>query len=109
MRTGTVTGALWATRRVDGIPAGAFLSVSLDGGEQLVAFDVLGTGVGERVLVCQGSSVGRRLPATAPIDALIIGSVDMSEQVGPAGSPSPAAVNTPTPAPIRPITSNRRA
>ena len=41
-----VVGNVWATRRVDGIPSGAFLEVEVDGtGSRLVALDVLGCGV----------------------------------------------------------------
>ena len=54
MLKATVTGSVWATRRVEGIPRGAFLEVAPDGGAPLVAFDVLGSGVGERVLIATG-------------------------------------------------------
>src|SRR5207253_2756980 len=50
MLRATVTGAVWATKRVDRIPNGAFLEVEVDGGGRVVAFDVLGSGAGERVL-----------------------------------------------------------
>jgi ethanolamine utilization protein EutN len=76
MRTGTVTGSVWATRRLDGLPPGAFLTIDLDGGGELIAFDVLGAGVGERVLIAQGLSAARRFTAAAAIDALVIGSLD---------------------------------
>jgi len=79
MRTGTVTGAVWATRRLDGLPAGAFLRVALDGAGAIVALDLLGSGVGERVLVAEGMSAARRFPDAAPVDALIIGSLDREE------------------------------
>ena len=51
MLKATVTGTVWATRRIEKIPSGAFLEVEVDGGNRLVAFDVLGSGVGERVLI----------------------------------------------------------
>jgi ethanolamine utilization protein EutN len=77
MLRATVTGSVWATRRVEKIPSGAFLEVELEGGGHLVAFDVLGSGVGEHVLVVTGSVAsgwfGEEHP---PIDALIIGSID---------------------------------
>lgn len=78
MITGTVTGHVWSTRCVDGMPAGALLEVQVDGsGSRLIAFDVLGSGVGERVLVTQGSvAAGWFTGAPPPIDALIIGSID---------------------------------
>ena len=77
MLRATVTGAVWASRRIEKIPNGAFLEVEVDGGTTMVAFDVLGSGIGERVLVATGSVAsgwfGEDHP---PIDALIIGSID---------------------------------
>ena len=55
MLRATVTGAVWATRRIEKIPNGAFLEVEVEGGTRMVAFDVLGSGIGERVLVATGS------------------------------------------------------
>lgn len=72
----TVIGSVWATKRLDGLPPGAFLEVEVDGGARLVAFDTLGSGPGERVLIVQGSVAAAHLPGNPPIDALIIGSID---------------------------------
>jgi ethanolamine utilization protein EutN len=88
----TVIGTVWATRRLSEIPNGAFLEVRADGSEAvIVAFDVLGSGVGEEVLVVQGSVAsawfGQSHP---PVDALIIGSVDPTTttvQSSPKSSP----------------------
>lgn len=78
MIRGTVTGQVWSTRRIDGVPPGAFLEVEVDGaGSRLIAFDVLGSGVGEQVLVAQGSvAAGWFTGPPPPVDALIIGSID---------------------------------
>ena len=77
MLQAVVVGNVWSTRRIDGLPAGAFLEVEVTGsGDRLVAFDVLGTGIGERVLVAQGSVASGWLPDRPPVDALIIGSID---------------------------------
>ncbi len=79
MISATVTGHVWSTRRIDGLPAGALLEVEVDGsaGSRLIAFDVLGSGLGERVLVAQGSVAANWFVGTPPpIDALIIGSID---------------------------------
>ncbi|MDX6550267.1 MAG: ethanolamine utilization protein EutN, partial [Gaiellales bacterium] len=46
------------------------------GGSRLIAFDVLGSGVGERVLVATGSVASGWFESHPPIDALIIGSID---------------------------------
>ena len=77
MLRATVTDSVWATRRVEKIPNGAFLEVVVEGGDRLVAFDVLGSGVGEHVLVATGSvASGWFGDVRPPIDALIIGSID---------------------------------
>ncbi len=82
MVTATVVGNVWATRRLAEIPKGAFLEVEAEGsGQRFVAFDVLGSGVGERVLVAQGSVAAAWFPGEPPpVDALIIGSIDPPAQ-----------------------------
>jgi microcompartment protein CcmK/EutM len=89
MLTAKVTGNVWSTRRLAEIPNGAFLEVEAEGtGQRFVAFDVLGSGVGERVLIAQGSVAAAWFPGKPPpLDALIIGSIDE-----PSGGPrAPAA------------------
>jgi hypothetical protein len=40
MLTATVIGSVWATRRLAGLPSGAFLEVQAEGsGQRLIAFD----------------------------------------------------------------------
>lgn len=53
------------------------------GGDPLVAVDSVGAGVGELVVVCQGSSA-RLVPdlKEAPIDAVIMGIVDVVDVLG---------------------------
>ena len=78
MLKATVVGNVWSTKRVEGLPNGAFLEVEVDGGgTRLVAFDVLGSGVGEHVLVATGSVAAAYFPdPRPPLDALVIGSID---------------------------------
>lgn len=73
-----VIGNVWATRRLEDLPNGAFLEVEVeDSGARLIAFDVLGSGTGERVLVSTGSVAAAWFPGKPPpVDALIIGSID---------------------------------
>jgi ethanolamine utilization protein EutN len=73
-----VIGNVWATRRVEGLPTGAFLEIEVEGtGARLVAFDTLGTGVGESVLVATGSVAAAQFAGKPPaVDALIIGAID---------------------------------
>lgn len=86
MQRAVVTGNVWSTKRIDGLPNGAFLEVEIDGsGAKMVAFDVLGTGLGEEVLIAQGSVAAAWFPGTPPpVDALIIGSVDTVPAAGKA-------------------------
>ena len=96
MLTAKVTGNVWSTRRLAEIPNGAFLEVEAEGsGQRFVAFDVLGSGVGERVLIAQGSVAAAWFAGKPPpVDALIIGSID--EQAG--GTPAEATTGREKPA-----------
>jgi len=78
MLKATVVGSVWSTKRVEGLPSGAFLEVEVQGGgSNLVVFDVLGSGIGEHVLVATGSVAAAYFPDLhPPVDALIIGSID---------------------------------
>lgn len=71
---------VWSTKKVTGVPHGAFLEVEVEpGGSRLIAFDVLGSGIGEAVLVATGSVAAAWFEGEAPpIDALVIGSIDES-------------------------------
>lgn len=85
MLRAVVTGNVWSTRRIEGMPNGALLEVTVEGTEsRLIAFDVLGTGLGEHVLVTQGSVAAHWFPGTPPpIDALVIGSIDREPNAAP--------------------------
>ena len=79
MQRAIVIGNVWSTKRLKEIPSGAMLEIELEDGKgtRLVAFDVLGCGVGERVLVSTGSVAAAWFSGKSPpIDALIIGSID---------------------------------
>ena len=77
MIRGRVKGKIWSSRHVDTLPKGALLDVEIDGGGQLIAFDPLGCNAGEAVLITQGSVAAAYFNGrTAPVDALIIGSID---------------------------------
>lgn len=77
MVKGRVIGKLWSTRRVGTLPQGALLDVQLENGSHVVAFDPLGCGDGEQVLITQGSVAAAYFEnIKAPVDALIIGSID---------------------------------
>ena len=78
MLKATVIGRVWSTKRLADVPSGPVLEVRIDdAGASLLAFDPLGCGEGERVIIATGSVAaawfGGKPP---PIDALIIGSID---------------------------------
>lgn len=83
MLLGDVIGTVWATRKDPGLVGMTFLivrEVDLDGvplDTVVVAADAVGAGVGERVLVAQGSS-GRQTAITTgkAVDAVIMAIVD---------------------------------
>ena len=77
MIRGRVAGRVWSSKRVETLPSGALLEVETEGGGRLVAFDPLGCAEGEAVLITQGSvAAGYFTTVRAPVDALIIGSID---------------------------------
>ena len=83
MLLGDVIGTVWATRKDPGLVGMTFLivrEVDLDGAPLdtvVIAADAVGAGVGERVLVAQGSS-GRQTAITTgkAVDAVIMAIVD---------------------------------
>jgi ethanolamine utilization protein EutN len=78
MLKATVTGRIWSTKKLGELPAGSILEVVVDeSSARLLAFDPLGCGEGEKVIVATGSVAAAWFPGKAPpIDALIIGSID---------------------------------
>lgn len=77
MIRGRVTGKIWSSRHVETLPGGALLEVEIDGGGRLIAFDPLGCDTDEAVLITQGSVAAAFFAGrSAPVDALIIGSID---------------------------------
>ena len=77
MIRGRVSGKLWSSRRVNTLPSGALLEIELESGARLIAYDPLGCAPGEAVLVTQGSVAASYFTGiSAPIDALVIGSID---------------------------------
>ena len=77
MIRGRVTGRVWSSKHIETLPSGGLLEVAVDGGGSLIAFDPLGCSEGEAVLITQGSvAAGYFTGIKAPVDALIIGSID---------------------------------
>lgn len=78
MLKATVTGRIWSTKKLAEMPAGSILEVQVDdSNSRLLAFDPLGCGDGEKVIIATGSVAAGWFPGKSPpIDALIIGSID---------------------------------
>ena len=77
MKIGTVTGAVWATRKADCLQGQTFLVVKSDG-EEIVAADQVGAGPGDRVLLATGT-VASRYCMDAPVDAAVVAIIDMKK------------------------------
>ena len=82
MIIGKVVGSLFSTRKSDKLVGNKFMIVEpvesmRNTGSRLVAIDIIGAGIGEYVLVAQGSAarIGCDM-ADAPIDAAIVGIID---------------------------------
>ena len=82
MIIGKVVGSLFSTRKSEKLVGNKFMIVEPvesmgNTGSRLVAIDIIGAGIGEYVLVAQGSAarIGCDM-ADAPIDAAIVGIID---------------------------------
>lgn len=80
-----VKGAIWATRKYSELGGYKLMRVEELESESktprtLICIDTIGAGIGERALVCEGSSAYQFVKETygvaAPIDAVIVGIVD---------------------------------
>ena len=76
MIIGKVVGSLFSTRKSEKLVGNKFMIVE-PVESRLVAIDIIGAGIGEYVLVAQGSAarIGCDM-ADAPIDAAIVGIID---------------------------------
>ena len=74
MKVGTVTGAVWATRKAACLQGQTFLVVE-SGGQEIVAADQVGAGPGDRVLLATGT-VASHYCMDAPVDAAVVAIVD---------------------------------
>lgn len=74
MKIGTVTGAVWSSRKAECMMGQTFLVVRTPEGE-IVAADQVGAGKGDKVLLVTGS-VASRFCMDAPIDAAVVAILD---------------------------------
>lgn len=78
MKIGTVTGAVWSTRKAPCLSGQTFLVVDTDR-EPVVAADYVGAGTGDRVLLVTGSAAARYC-MEAPVDAAVVAIIDQKEE-----------------------------
>jgi ethanolamine utilization protein EutN len=82
MLTAKLIGHVWATRKSEALNGFKLMRVEIIGGSNagrhMVVADVIGAGIGDRVIVTTGSSARRMLgDDNLPIDAVVIGIIDM--------------------------------
>jgi len=74
MMIGTVTGAVWATRKAQCLQGQTFLMVDTLRGV-VVAADHVGAGEGDKVLLVTGTAA-TKFSMDAPVDAAIVAIID---------------------------------
>ncbi len=72
---------IWSTRKAESLIGLKFMLVEvlggIDAGRLMIAADTIGAGIGERVIVCTGSSARKMLDRDdMPVDAVIVGIID---------------------------------
>ena len=87
MIIGKVIGSIFSTRKSEKLVGNKFMIVRPEesmrsDGNDLVAIDIIGAGIGEKVLVAQGSAarIGCDM-ADAPVDAAIVGIIDEGQDI----------------------------
>lgn len=78
MKIGTVTGAVWSSRKAACLSGQTFLVVKTIEGE-VVAADQVGAGKGDRVLLVTGTAASR-FCMEAPVDAAVVAILDPGDR-----------------------------
>jgi len=83
MVTATLIDNIWATRKSDKLNGLKLMLAKVNGGtkdgEIMVVCDVIGAGIGDRVIIATGSAARRMLEDDLiPVDAAVIGIIDES-------------------------------
>ena len=81
MITAKLIDNIWATRKAESLNGYKLMLVEVIGGtesgKRFVAADVIGAGIGDRVLITMGSSARRMFENDdIPIDAAVVGIID---------------------------------
>lgn len=87
MLTAKLIDNIWATRKTEALSGLKLMLAEVIGGkregERLVVVDVISAGIGDRVIVAQGSSARRMLgDDEIPVDAVVVGIIDEDCQFG---------------------------
>ncbi len=87
MRIGKVIDNVWATRKDESLVGVKLMIVQLfdrprgEEGAMIVAADLIGAGIGEKVIVTQGSSARQMGNLNcSPVDAIIVGIIDAGKK-----------------------------
>ena len=80
MKIGTVTGAVWSSRKAQCLQGQTFLVVDTMLGP-VVAADQVGAGTGDKVLLVTGT-VASRFCMEAPVDAAVVAIIDPEQRSG---------------------------
>lgn len=87
MKIGKVISNVWSTRKDESLTGLKLMIVQLlntpdkEQGNIVVAVDTIGAGIGERVLLTEGSSARRMAGLeSAPIDTIIVGIIDEGQE-----------------------------
>ena len=80
MKIGTVTGAVWSSRKAQCLQGQTFLVVDTMLG-QVVAADQVGAGKGDKVLLVTGT-VASKFCMEAPVDAAVVAIIDPEQRPG---------------------------
>ncbi|BBA92492.1 MULTISPECIES: EutN/CcmL family microcompartment protein [Streptococcus] len=81
MLVAELVDTIWATRKSDALNGAKFLLAKVVGGsrsgEIMVVADMIGAGIGDRVIVATGSAARRMMENDLmPVDAAVIGIID---------------------------------
>lgn len=79
MLAGKVVDTVWSTRKDESLIGLKFLMVELlDGtGQLIISADAVGAGIGERVILSNGSAARKLLDLShVPVDSVVIGIID---------------------------------
>lgn len=81
MVTAKLIDHVWATRKLDSLNGFKFMLAEVIGGTEsgrrMVVIDTISAGIGDRVIICTGSSARQMFEDIhIPVDAVIVGIID---------------------------------